>query len=49
MARSRVASVLKIYTACSAPLCQVLVDLPREQLDWKPGPESRSIGERRVT
>ena len=38
-------ALLKIYTACAETLYPILKNLPDEQLNWQPAPDSRSIGE----
>ena len=40
-----IARTLAVYEAARQPLFMVLDGIPAEQLDWKPAPESRSIGE----
>ena len=37
--------ILTLFRACSEPVYAVLQDLPLDQLNWKPAPDSRSIGE----
>lgn len=44
MSRTTIDMLIKIYDACTEPLYLVLNGIPEEQLNWKPAPESRSIG-----
>jgi len=37
--------ILNVFSACRQPLFAVLDNISVEQLNWKPAPESRSIGE----
>ena len=37
--------IRQIYEACALPIDKTLHDLPMEQLQWRPAPDSRSIGE----
>lgn len=45
MKRTKIERVLAVYEAARQPLFAVLNGIPAEQFDWKPAPESRSIGE----
>jgi uncharacterized damage-inducible protein DinB len=45
MNRQKVFMTLHIFEASHKPLFAVLDGISAEQLNWKPGPESRSIGE----
>ncbi len=38
-------ALLNIYIACAETLYPILKNLPDEQLNWQPAPDSRSIGE----
>lgn len=45
MARERIEMLLKIQTACTDPLYDVLANITIEQFNWRPAPYSRSINE----
>jgi uncharacterized damage-inducible protein DinB len=45
MGRSTIGTIQEILKACRAPLYAVLEQIPAGQMNWKPAPESRSIGE----
>lgn len=45
MNRQKVFMTMHIFEACRKPLFAVLDDISAEQLNWKPAPESRGIGE----
>jgi uncharacterized damage-inducible protein DinB len=45
MNRQKVFMTLEIFEACRKPLFAVLDGISAEQFNWKPGVESRSIGE----
>lgn len=45
MNRQKIFMTLHIFEACRKPLFAVLDGIPAEQLNWKAGAESRSIGE----
>lgn len=45
MASRNIETLLKIYDICARTLYPVLDGIPEEQLNWRPAPESRSIGQ----
>jgi uncharacterized damage-inducible protein DinB len=45
MNRQKIFMTLEVFESCRKPLFAVLDGITAEQLSWKPGPESRSIGE----
>lgn len=45
MSRARIQMTLEVFESSCKPLFAVLENIPVEQLNWKAGPESRSIGE----
>jgi uncharacterized damage-inducible protein DinB len=45
MNRQKIFMTLHVFEACRKPLFAALDGISAEQLNWKPGPESRSIGE----
>ncbi len=45
MNRTRIQMTLEVLESSRKPLFAVLENIPAEQLQWKPAPESRSIGE----
>lgn len=45
MSRARIQMTLEVFEESRKPLFAVLENIPVEQLNWKAGPESRSIGE----
>ncbi len=45
MSRTKKDMIIDVLTAGAKPLFAVLEGIPTEQLNWKPAPESRSIGE----
>ena len=45
MSQSKIAVTLNVLASSAKPLFAVLDGISAEQLDWKPAPESRSIGD----
>lgn len=45
MSRRKIAMTLEVFESSRKPLFAVLENISAEQLQWKPAPESRSIGE----
>ncbi len=45
MGRSTIGTIQEVLKACRVPLYAVLEQIPEEHMNWKPAPESRSIGE----
>jgi uncharacterized damage-inducible protein DinB len=45
MPRRNIEMIAQIHQACRKPLYSALDRISDEQLQWRPGPESRSIGE----
>jgi uncharacterized damage-inducible protein DinB len=45
MNKDRINMALDIYNACSEPLYLIFSNIPEDDFNWKPSPESRSINE----